>query len=229
MKIFAHRGFSGRYPESTRQAFEEAVRAGVDGFECDVRLTKDNIPIVFHDRTTERILGKRIAVGAKKLQELQEFLELFTLEELIQLSIKKRVDLLIETKHPVIKGNRVEKEVLALIEKYSQEIGESGIEIWVISFSRRAVRYLRRNYIKVGSIINHRYQIFAVKTPLVAVDIELLKRDFSLIRRFNNRILYVWTVNQPGDFRLISQKRISGVITDFPNRAERLLYKRKNS
>ena len=30
-KIFAHRGFSGKYPENTMLAFEKAVEIGVDG------------------------------------------------------------------------------------------------------------------------------------------------------------------------------------------------------
>ena len=41
-KIFAHRGFSGKYPENTMLAFEKAVEIGVDGIEMDVHLTKDN-------------------------------------------------------------------------------------------------------------------------------------------------------------------------------------------
>ncbi len=41
MKIFAHRGFSGRYPENTMLAFDQAYELGVDGFELDIQLTKD--------------------------------------------------------------------------------------------------------------------------------------------------------------------------------------------
>ena len=35
--IFAHRGFSGKYPENTMLAFEKAVEIGVDGIELDAR------------------------------------------------------------------------------------------------------------------------------------------------------------------------------------------------
>ncbi|HAH78517.1 MAG TPA: hypothetical protein DCL64_03215, partial [Ruminococcaceae bacterium] len=38
-KNFAHRGFSGKYPENTMLAFEKAVEAGCDGIELDVQLT----------------------------------------------------------------------------------------------------------------------------------------------------------------------------------------------
>ena len=38
---FAHRGFSGQYPENTMLAFEKAVEAGADGIELDVQFSKD--------------------------------------------------------------------------------------------------------------------------------------------------------------------------------------------
>ena len=41
MKNFAHRGFSGRYPENTMLAFRKALECGADGIEMDVQLTKD--------------------------------------------------------------------------------------------------------------------------------------------------------------------------------------------
>ena len=41
MKVYAHRGYSGRYPENTMLAFKEAGKLGVDGIELDVQLTKD--------------------------------------------------------------------------------------------------------------------------------------------------------------------------------------------
>ena len=39
MKIFAHRGYSERYPENTMLAFKKAYEAGADGIELDVQLT----------------------------------------------------------------------------------------------------------------------------------------------------------------------------------------------
>ena len=41
MKIYAHRGSSGNNPEMTKSAYLAAISDGADGFECDVRLTKD--------------------------------------------------------------------------------------------------------------------------------------------------------------------------------------------
>jgi glycerophosphoryl diester phosphodiesterase len=38
-------------PENTLAAFERAAAAGVDGIETDVRLSRDGLPVLFHDRT----------------------------------------------------------------------------------------------------------------------------------------------------------------------------------
>ncbi len=53
-KNFAHRGFSGKYPENTMLAFEKAIEAGADGIELDVQLTKDGEVIIIHDETIDR-------------------------------------------------------------------------------------------------------------------------------------------------------------------------------
>ena len=37
---FAHRGWSGLYPENTLLAFQKAIELGVDGFEMDVQLSR---------------------------------------------------------------------------------------------------------------------------------------------------------------------------------------------
>lgn len=52
--IIAHRGASGVAPENTLAAVEQALALGVDGIEVDVRLTKDLVPVIIHDRTVDR-------------------------------------------------------------------------------------------------------------------------------------------------------------------------------
>lgn len=48
MKLIAHRGDHTVHPENTMEAFQAALDAGAYGVEFDVRLTADNIPVVFH-------------------------------------------------------------------------------------------------------------------------------------------------------------------------------------
>ena len=54
MKNFAHRGFSGKYPENTLLAFQKALDEGVDGIELDVQLTSDGEVVIIHDEKVDR-------------------------------------------------------------------------------------------------------------------------------------------------------------------------------
>ena len=61
--IIGHRGASAVAPENTMAAFREAIAAGADGIEFDVRLTRDRVPVVIHDSSLHRTAGlpQRIA------------------------------------------------------------------------------------------------------------------------------------------------------------------------
>ena len=48
IKILAHRGGLDRAPENTITSFRQAFEDGANAFECDVRLTKDQEPIIIH-------------------------------------------------------------------------------------------------------------------------------------------------------------------------------------
>ena len=53
--VSAHRGYWADYPENSLDAFRMAVEAGADIVEMDVRLTKDNVMVVFHDACLDRM------------------------------------------------------------------------------------------------------------------------------------------------------------------------------
>ena len=71
MKVFAHRGFSGKYPENTMLAFEKAVEAGADGIELDVHLSADGELVIIHDELVDRTTDGTGLVGSKTLAELK--------------------------------------------------------------------------------------------------------------------------------------------------------------
>lgn len=50
----AHRGYSGCFPENTMVAYKEAIAAGADVIELDVRLAADGVVFIMHDATLER-------------------------------------------------------------------------------------------------------------------------------------------------------------------------------
>ena len=86
--IIGHRGASAVAPENTMAAFREAIAAGADGIEFDVRLTRDGAPVVIHDNTLRRTAGLPHHIGDLTLRELESLdvgvpslAQLFTLFE----------------------------------------------------------------------------------------------------------------------------------------------------
>lgn len=69
--VFAHRGASEHAPEHTLAAYRRAVADGVDGVECDVRLTTDGHLVCVHDRQLARTSNGRGHVSAHSLAELE--------------------------------------------------------------------------------------------------------------------------------------------------------------
>jgi glycerophosphoryl diester phosphodiesterase len=68
--VIAHRGASRDRPENTLAAFDEALRQGCDGIELDVQLSRDGVPVVYHDKTLTRAGGGRRRVAQLDLREL---------------------------------------------------------------------------------------------------------------------------------------------------------------
>ncbi|MCI9065218.1 MAG: glycerophosphodiester phosphodiesterase [Lachnospiraceae bacterium] len=74
-RYFAHRGLhdnASDAPENSMAAFRKAVEAGL-GMELDVQVTKDGVPVVFHDFKLERICGAPGKIADSTYEELQAY------------------------------------------------------------------------------------------------------------------------------------------------------------
>ncbi len=54
-KIVGHRGFPELYPENSLTGLEKAAELGADAVEFDVQMSADQVPMVFHDETLDRV------------------------------------------------------------------------------------------------------------------------------------------------------------------------------
>jgi glycerophosphoryl diester phosphodiesterase len=70
--IIAHRGNAAEFPENTLQALESAVELGLKHVEFDVQLTADNVPVVFHDSTLERVADRTDSIHELSWAQLAE-------------------------------------------------------------------------------------------------------------------------------------------------------------
>jgi glycerophosphoryl diester phosphodiesterase len=69
--VLGHRGARHAAPENTLRAFELAREEGADGTELDVRLSKDGVPFVIHDRDLRRVTSGRETRLIEKLTAAQ--------------------------------------------------------------------------------------------------------------------------------------------------------------
>jgi len=70
--IVAHRGANEEAPEYTRSAFDAALKYPVDGIEFDIRITREGIPVIHHDKTLSRITGSRRKIESCFFDELAD-------------------------------------------------------------------------------------------------------------------------------------------------------------
>ncbi len=71
MLVIAHRGFSAKYPENTMTAFAQALRAGADMIEMDVRLSADRKAVVYHDADLKRLHANRHGIAKTPYADLK--------------------------------------------------------------------------------------------------------------------------------------------------------------
>lgn len=70
--LVAHRGHAARVPENTLLALAEALEAGAAWVELDVQLSADEVPVLFHDRTLERMCSVPGAIHERRWEELAQ-------------------------------------------------------------------------------------------------------------------------------------------------------------
>lgn len=126
MLFFAHRGCH-EHPneENTLAAFLWAIHA-VDGFECDVRLSRDGVPVVIHDATLVRTHGVDRRVDDMIAMELKQ-LNVPTLEEVLGLLSTRYAE-----KKSVILDLKVAEQTL--LHKTTSIARRQGVRISSITF-----------------------------------------------------------------------------------------------
>ena len=225
MLIYAHRGASSDFAEGSKAAYQGAIAQGADGFECDVRLTKDRQIICYHDRNTARLSKIDLEIAKTTYSELKEKVDPYRLDQLLDLAIENKKDLVIEFKHPVPTGGLVEKLTHKLLAEKANEIKKSEITISLISFSYLAtLRNLRSGY-QSAYLVQSKMLSKINPAPIIGPSIKLIRENPEFVASSikKGKKVFVWTVNNDEDLRLCEKLGVSAVMSDNPARARKLL------
>ncbi|MCM1568678.1 MAG: glycerophosphodiester phosphodiesterase [Roseburia sp.] len=141
--LYAHRGLHdnrGEAPENSMRAFAKAVEAGF-GIELDIQLTKDKIPVVFHDFTLDRACGGKGRIADYTCEELRQF-TLFGSQERIPRF--EEVLGLVNGRVPLIVELKIEYKDMSLCREADRLLCDYRGLYCIESFNPLAVLWYRR-------------------------------------------------------------------------------------
>ena len=240
MKVFAHRGFSGEYPENTMLAFKKAVEAGCDGIELDVQLTKDLIPVIMHDEEVDRTSDGKGRISDKTYWELSKLdcsypskfegkygaQRIPLLEEYLKWMAEEATHIVtnIELKNSVYYYGGMEKKVMEMVCKYDLED-----RIILSSFNNASIVQckLTTDWIAGGFLVEKFVENAGVYARECGVEyyhpnLKFLKEEHVRNCSENGIGVNVWTVNEEEDMRTMKKWGVNSIITNYPDRGRRI-------
>jgi glycerophosphoryl diester phosphodiesterase len=235
-KKIAHRGASGQFPENTRLAFIKAIDAGADMIELDCQLSRDGHVVVFHDETLRRTAGARGPLRNKTLEQLKKLdvgqwrkksyrgERILTLEEALE-TLAGKVDLCLEIKNFPHSLPGIEIKVLFILSHY--DYLDRTI---VASFDYRCLARVRElaPEVSLGLLVGRgtKENPFEAARRLapqsIHVQKDLATREFLGAAWDEGLDVHVWTVNELRDMRAFVAMGVQGVISDFPEKFQKL-------
>ena len=225
--IIAHRGAPSDAKENTIESFEKAMASGADMIEFDVRRTKDNVLIAYHDESIQgHSLRDLTYEGMRQLARNQGF-NVPTVEEVLKWS-RGKIKLDVE-----LKEEGYEKETVELLSGYFDED-----QFVITSFNDATLKVVKERYpdIQTGLILGRdtpsyrfltRLQEFfpmkrckKAKADFLVAHFKLLRVGFLERARRSHHPVFVWTVNdEEMIWRLLHDKSVYAIITDKPDLA----------
>jgi glycerophosphoryl diester phosphodiesterase len=229
-KIFAHRGFSSKYPENTMPAFEAAVDIGADGIEIDVQFTADKQIVITHDEMLDRTTGTKGFVYNStyddlKMLDFSKPLEGFAptriplLSELLEL-LKDRDTLLnIELKNSVLEYEGLEKAVIDMAKEYNMLD-----RLILSSFNHNSMVKAKEICSEVQTALLYACVLKdateyaqSCKADALHPLFYTVKEDLVLQCILGNVKLRPWTVDQPEYIEKMIQSNVDSIITNYPD------------
>ena len=217
-KIIAHRGVTRNDQENTLPAYHQAFSEGADGLEIDVRLSKDEKPIIFHDEDTSRLFKKNLEIknttffelealgnNENRIPLLDEVLDFLPQNKECFIEIKSDVNTV-----PFLDKLRIEKK-----------------NITFLSFDKNVVLALKKRF--PNKLVFQSFHMLQIERYGIKKILEFYKNGNSDglsidIRGLSNKTidkilekkidLIIWTLNSMERLKELSKKNIRAIITD---------------
>lgn len=221
LQVIAHRGFMTTYPQNTMIAFTSAINSGASALECDVQVTSDGVPVVFHDDTVDSLTNGTGAISALTLVQVQSLTFDSTVGTILSLTrIPTFADVLNYCKtagielYPEIKRFRTRADIQLMVDDV--ESANMEFQTFFQSFSIDDLIFLRgiNKNVALGLTANESVQatyeslidsVAAIDGNLIYWQRATLLSNPAIVTYANSKGLDVvaWTVNEFNDAKLL--------------------------
>lgn len=152
-QFVAHRGFHNKEnPENTLGASKRAIENNF-AIECDVRLSKDEKLVVFHDDALSRLtkhdgyVSNLTQEELSKLHILESEFTIPTVKELLEF-VDGKVPILFDIKDGAVKGDRkLEKQLAEMLDNYHGEFAVASSNPYVVWWFKENRPEFLRGYV----------------------------------------------------------------------------------
>lgn len=232
----AHRGASYYAPENTLPAFQKAIEMKADMIELDVTLTRDKIPVIFHDKNLHRTTDGKGIIRNFYEHELRDLdagswfgtkfvgTKIPNLEEILRWA-KGTVALNIEIKKEAVETNQkdgVEERICSLLDTY-----EMSDQVVLSSFSPVALKRFQRidpNLSTCTLLSPYSFgspKSIRIMKAMGANGLNMLPRQMRgmLMKLVKKEEIPVWvyTIDQETEMKRAIKKGATGIFTNRPD------------
>lgn len=227
VQIVAHRGLwkDTDAIENTIESLVNAENSGCHAVEFDVRLTKDNVIVLFHDNEVQGITISESTIDEVKNIVLENGKNIPTLEEFLDVAKTMSIDLILE-----LKGAPTPEKELQAVKLIKEAVSERNLieRTSFISFSLSACKSFIELIPKSKVYYLCSYSTpEKILTPQQAKEIGLAGIDYNgkIIREHVEWIkechdlglkVNVWTINNEEDMLYYIENGVDFITTDYP-------------
>jgi glycerophosphoryl diester phosphodiesterase len=233
-RIFAHRGLtfqSGKevVDENTIDSFDLALAAGADYLETDLQLSKDGIPVLFHDSDLSRLVGSKKLISTLTLDELKGIRlpfggEIPTLQEALEKFPSAKFNLDFKTPSTESPGMAVIAATASfervLVSSFSESsriraLAHSPVNLASSAGSSKVLASY--TFARLGltkQLASSLETVHALQIPTKMYGIDFTHPRFVEAVLNQDKEIHYWTINDPNEMVSLFAIGAHGIVTD---------------
>lgn len=223
---YAHRGASEYAPENTLCSFYLGVLQQANGIETDVRRTKDNVLILFHDDMLDRVTTGSGNISDYTYDELLEFDviggknktiydKIVRFEDFLRFFGFRDITFAIE-----LKQRDIEKETIDMLEKY--HMCEKSV---ITSFDFENIKNIKKycpsykvGYLTSSVTENTIESMKEIDGEEICPQANIISREMVEALHGLNYSVRAWGVTDPEIMAKVYQCGVDGMTVNFPDK-----------